>query len=864
MRWMTLQRKAVLVLAAALAMLPPLLVAARAAALKRRVGLRADRFEDGGGLPKRVRKAVRRDAVLNLVRPGADSASLKPSCAEEVPDATWQAGVGRLLCGARADRFELLRRLTVANMSFVASMPGAAAGSVPEAAGNWWRCSVARGWQLKLTGGELVIAGGRAKWRGGGYGGGGRHVVAATSLIPQGAGFVLGEEITVSQDMVREAGVFVDWHAADSAFVARDPPVMYSMETAPAPVISEQALPPLPQDHDSAVGADRLDVLVVLPQAALAACAAEGHSPTKCGQSDVMWVLDEPVPRAIRKAFYHCVACRDAPRGPDGERLRRFRKVPTLADVNQYFPKMEGMDAVFLAGQTYYTIWFLIVLASHFVLRPQITELKTWLAERWGLATVGVAFSGCAVGRAERPDRVEEIGAAEVPWILDALRGHDVLVGLVERFVNCFLDGLCEKIESEAWLADGAIFGADVCVKLAKVVVNSVRVPSRKGGKTRAVRLYTGVLLHVGARGMLLSVPELIRQETNRAYKLSLKPKLARLRRQASALGMPSCGLPVGAFVDTLGFEAGLKEAVAEEFHGVVDCGDPRRLLSDGFQVGKDGNHLNWHFEKYAPKHSCDFHLGSDCHRDMIARHNNPDRPGSARREYPGGPWQAVGALAVHLRALLDRWAGAARKYLREAVAGQPSEKLLREFAQRADVVIHPVWERVFPEAAANRTVKRKGAVKVPRVFVERLAHLLDVALHEATPAWGYACEQEWTEEVDCFRAYFSTAVYTVGPPSWSQDARDHVRESEEEPRAAAGRQVALVTPVVNKHLDNLLTPRIRRGLQVGRELALVCAQAGVQKASGTTDIDALCHELEILLLRRCVTTVSPERARMI
>ena len=173
----------------------------------------------------------------------------------------------------------------------------------------------------------------------------------------------------------------------------------------------------------------------------------------------------------------------------------------------------------------------MIVLTSHFVLQPQITELKTWLAERWGLATVGMAFSGCAVGRAERPDRAEETGAAEVLWILDALRGHDVLIGLVERFVNCFLDGLCEKIESEAWLADGAIFGADVCVKLAKVVVNSVRVPSRKGGKTRAVRLYTGVLLHIGARGMLLSVPELIRQETNRAYKLSLKPKLARLRR---------------------------------------------------------------------------------------------------------------------------------------------------------------------------------------------------------------------------------------------------------------------------------------------------------------------------------------------
>eukprot|EP00959_Pyramimonas_sp_CCMP1952_P389713 8166763-Pyramimonas_sp.AAC.1 len=114
----------------------------------------------------------------------------------------------------------------------------------------------------------------------------------------------------------------------------------------------------------------------------------------------------------------------------------------------------------------------MIVLASHFVLRPQVTEMKTWLAERWGLASVGMAQGGSGAGRALRTDVTDETGdvagAVAVPWILDALRGHDVLVGLVERFVGCFLDGLCEQIESEAWLADGAIFGADVCVKLAK------------------------------------------------------------------------------------------------------------------------------------------------------------------------------------------------------------------------------------------------------------------------------------------------------------------------------------------------------------------------------------------------------------
>ena len=152
----------------------------------------------------------------------------------------------------------------------------------------------------------------------------------------------------------------------------------------------------------------------------------------------------------------------------------------------------------------------------------------------------------------------------------------------------------------------------------------------------------------------------------------------------------------------------------------------------------------------------------------------------------------------------------------------------------------------------------------VPRVFVERLAHLLEVQLHKASLAWGYADDREGTEEVDCFRAYFSTAVYSEGHPSWLQESRDGVRESEEVTQKLSRRQMPLVTPLIGKHLNNLLTDRIRHGLRVGRELALVCAQAGVEKASGTTDIDALCNELEILLLRRGVTALSPAHAGMI
>ena len=81
-------------------------------------------------------------------------------------------------------------------------------------------------------------------------------------------------------------------------------------------------------------------------------------------------------------------------------------------------------------------------------------------------------------------------------------------------------------------------------------------------------------------------------------YTRSLKPKLARLRRQASELGIPNSGKPLGAFVDTLVFEAGLKAAVREELHGIKCSADPGTALADDFQVGKDGNHLNCHFRE--------------------------------------------------------------------------------------------------------------------------------------------------------------------------------------------------------------------------------------------------------------------------
>ena len=93
-----------------------------------------------------------------------------------------------------------------------------------------------------------------------------------------------------------------------------------------------------------------------------------------------------------------------------------------------------------------------------------------------GIASVG--FSCMAsfarsplAGMDDNDDDKERVSTGDVPWMLDAFRGSDAFIGLIAKFVNCFLDDLCEQVEAGAWLADGAAFGADVCVKLAKVII---------------------------------------------------------------------------------------------------------------------------------------------------------------------------------------------------------------------------------------------------------------------------------------------------------------------------------------------------------------------------------------------------------
>lgn len=131
----------------------------RAARLQKRIGIRVHKLAGGGGLPKRKRKAVRRDAVLDAAASATGPVACKPMTSESVSDAAWVAGVERVTCGARNERFELLRRLTLGNLPFVASMRGATVAGSPNMDQTWWQASLARGWQLRLHSGEVAIAG---------------------------------------------------------------------------------------------------------------------------------------------------------------------------------------------------------------------------------------------------------------------------------------------------------------------------------------------------------------------------------------------------------------------------------------------------------------------------------------------------------------------------------------------------------------------------------------------------------------------------------------------------------------------------------------------------------------------------------
>ncbi len=78
------------------------------------------------------------------------------------------------------------------------------------------------------------------------------------------------------------------------------------------------------------------------------------------------------------------------------------------------------------------------------------------------------------------------------------------------------------------------------------------------------------------------------------------------MRQQASAVGTPSSGVPVG-----VASRAPWALGLASRKQFMKSCVGPSRALTDGFQGGNGGNHLSWHAAQYDSRENYDFDLGS-------------------------------------------------------------------------------------------------------------------------------------------------------------------------------------------------------------------------------------------------------------
>ena len=335
----------------------------------------------------------------------------------------------------------------------------------------------------------------------------------------------------------------------------------------------------------------------------------------------------------------------------------------------------------------------------------------------------------------------------------------------------------------------------------------------------------------MGGRGYLLSVPYLVDMEKNQQYKKSLQSRLAKLHRNAQNLGMPHDGAPRGAFLDALHYESGVKDAVLAEF--------PRQP-SMAFMAGLDPNHSNYAFDKLVSSALCDFQMGDQCHRDMMARTINPDKPGEKQEDLK--PMSVSKQLVLDVRSICTLYLVHAKTWFRDNIEHNTARKeRLEHFSQRHDALKHSLWHEVFPHMRSVES--RRGMPRVPRVFLEHLARVVGVDLADTNLAWGYQTQVHYCHEVELFRCMFQQSVMVRALPSPIDGRREDVEDG-----VSTKKKTALVSSLVGEHLDRLKLPHRIQGLQNAKLLSLMCAEAGIHKASGTTDLDSICHELEVLL----------------
>jgi hypothetical protein len=632
-------------------------------------------------------------------------------------------------------------------------------------------------------------------------------------------------------------------------------------------------------------------VLVVTPLEGMESHVQSGHQVSlSTSRSTLLWVLDEPVPRPWISQHFVCHTCRTAP-------MR-----PSLADVQKCFADVKLCKT----GRTWYTMSFLQALSSHFVLHPIKSEMRLWLAERWCQAEFShrrtqpsfFAQSDCEL--AEQSDTL---------WLLGALRSSDVLLNLVKAFVENFLGLVAQAIEQDLWLHNSARVGVDVCVKLGKMFAY------RPAKARRFVRLFTGVIIHTGTDGALLSPPLPVLRESGHAYERELTWHLYNKRPSARAEGRLRDGQPCLVTVDHPSFLPGLVRGVTNVYADLMyplDYTPPpaSEVLADrSYECGTcfalDVNHRNFSFAKHASSKHPDYELALRVHKIMISHWSLPSDDPVHAREGSEGRWAVwpdhphfltgcVGLLetddalgcsqcqrpasrvcdrcsarvcigcfsssrslpqqkkidynfhestAALVKDMVSSGIARMKATLTHVVRGGHATWTVAHaaavclFLERADIVEHPFWLRIFTTLPPTSFV----CLLQDALLLPRSGRILPVV----------STDSAWCEEVDKFAKFWDSPLSTRGPATWFTKARGDVTGEECRQGTSASPAPGLMTDLVRRHCKNLKSRAFLQGARAWNHANAMARQSGCVLPSGTTDVDAVCAHLQVILANR-------------
>ena len=176
-------------------------------------------------------------------------------------------------------------------------------------------------------------------------------------------------------------------------------------------------------------------------------------------------------------------------------------------------------------------------------------------------------------------------------------------------------------------------------------------------------------------------------------------------------------------------------------------------------------------------------------------------------------------------------------------------------FLQRPDVASHAFWAQVID-------------VTPPRVLVKHLARIFRVDLHVSVQLPSTSGDI-WRDEVERYTAMFEVTVDVPQTFTWFQSVSAHTRgavaDTAQEVRASSEQpNTPFMTDPLRDHLRKLKGHKFIRGARAWQYAHRMSVLAHVPQASGTTDLDAICYHLEVILGNMQRHIVSPTLGKVL